>query len=635
MTAARRARAAGRWAAERWAWLAGLALVALFYLWTARSSGDPLAIGGQQGDYYNLLADAFRAGQLDLLVRPRAELLALPNPFDPVANAALRLHDASLHEGRYYLYWGPAPALLIFVPFGVLFGADAPLTLIVALLATLGVAGSWGVLRALVRRFAPGAPRWAVALAAVALATGNAAPFMLARVAVYEASIAAAFAATWIGLWLLLKALERPQGQRTLLLLLAGTTLGVGVLSRVTVLIAGLLATWIAWRMLRAAAGREAPLRSRAREPVALLAPIVVAGLAHLLYNQLRFGSPAEFGATYMLAGYDPATKEFSRPEYVPPGLWYYLFSRAHLTAGFPFFFLPPPPASYPFGLPRQWEGLEEVGGLINLPIVLALLAAPLALRGHPDRRVLRAALAAALLIGAGVLLLVTFTIPGATMRYVVDFATFFLLPALAVWLVLLRRWEGWRRRAVAVAGGAAIAWGALFGVAISFTGYYERPKTAKPESFRNLRSATALVPTVASRLIGHPLVVDVESPLALIEDGDSGPGYDGPIGFDVGVGPVTLYVASGTTRRARLIASSVDRVVAGARHRLVVEQPDSDRRASVVPAGGPATIALTLRRGLNRIVLRVQNPGAAQADARLVAVRGAVVGRAALGSGG
>jgi hypothetical protein len=626
VTPGRRARAAGRWTAKRWIWLGGLLLVALFYLWTARSTSNPFAIGGEQGDYYNLLADAFRAGHLDLLARPPAELLALPNPYDPVANAPFRLHDASLYHGHYYLYWGPAPALLIFVPFGIIFGADAPLTLIVPLLATLGVAGSWGVLRALVRRFAPDAPGWAVALAAVALATGNAAPFLLARVAVYEASIAAAYAATWIGLWLLLKALERPEGERTRLLLLAGTTLGVGVLSRVTVLIAAVLAAWIAWRLLRAAATRAAPLRSRLREPVALLAPIVVAGLAHLLYNQLRFGSPGEFGASYMLAGYDPATKEFSRPEYVPPGLWYYLFSRAHLTAGFPFFFLPPPPASYPFALPRQWEGLEEVGGLINLPIVFALLAAPLALRGHADRRVLRAALAAALLGGAGLLMLVTFTIPGATMRYVVDFATFFLLPALAVWLVLLRRWEGWRRRAVAVAGGAAIAWGALFGVAVSFTGYYELPKINKPESFRNLRSVTSFVPTVVSRLAGHPMVVDVASPLGLIEDGDAGPGFGGPIGFDVGVGPVTLYVASGTPRRAGLVASSIGRAAPDARYRLLVEQPDTNRRFSIDPVGGPATIPLALRRGLNRIVLRVQYPGPVPANARLVAIRGAVV---------
>ena len=69
-----------------------------------------------QHRYYNLLADAFRAGQTSLLVTPSPELLALPNPYDPAQNAALRLHDATLYRGRYYLYFGPTPALVLFLP---------------------------------------------------------------------------------------------------------------------------------------------------------------------------------------------------------------------------------------------------------------------------------------------------------------------------------------------------------------------------------------------------------------------------------------------------------------------------------------------------------------------------------------
>ncbi|MCA1657463.1 MAG: hypothetical protein LC713_07130, partial [Actinobacteria bacterium] len=134
-----------------------------------------------------------------------------------------------------------------------------------------------------------------------------------------------------------------------------------------------------------------------------------------------------------------------------------------------------------------------------------------------------------------------------------------------------------------------------------------------------------ALVPTVVSRLAGHPLVVDVESPLGLVERSDPGPGYDGPIGFDVGAGPVTLYVASGSYRRAGLVTANIARTVPRARYRLVVEQPDTNRRFSIDPAGGPATIPLALRRGLNRIVLRVRSPAAAAGEARVV-IRGAVV---------
>jgi len=51
-----------------------------FYLWTASSSGNPFQFGKKPRGYYNLLTDAFLAGRLSLLVEPKPELLALPNP---------------------------------------------------------------------------------------------------------------------------------------------------------------------------------------------------------------------------------------------------------------------------------------------------------------------------------------------------------------------------------------------------------------------------------------------------------------------------------------------------------------------------------------------------------------------------
>jgi hypothetical protein len=53
--------------------------------------------------YYNYLADALLHGQLSLTTMP------------------IRRLDLSLYEGRYYLYWGPLPALLL-LPFIALFG---------------------------------------------------------------------------------------------------------------------------------------------------------------------------------------------------------------------------------------------------------------------------------------------------------------------------------------------------------------------------------------------------------------------------------------------------------------------------------------------------------------------------------
>ena len=81
------------------------------YIWT--STSGKISSWASTTSYYDMLADAFLHGQTDLLVKPDPHLLTLPNPYDPVANMRYRLHDASLYRGKYYLYWGPVPGLLL------------------------------------------------------------------------------------------------------------------------------------------------------------------------------------------------------------------------------------------------------------------------------------------------------------------------------------------------------------------------------------------------------------------------------------------------------------------------------------------------------------------------------------------
>src|ERR1035438_8237226 len=75
--------------------------VAAFYFATAWVCGPASNWPGQTSEYYALLTDAFLAGQTSLLVPPPSELLALPNPYDPLRNGEFRLHDASLYHGKH------------------------------------------------------------------------------------------------------------------------------------------------------------------------------------------------------------------------------------------------------------------------------------------------------------------------------------------------------------------------------------------------------------------------------------------------------------------------------------------------------------------------------------------------------
>ena len=60
------------------------------------------------------LATAFEHGSFSLEAKPNPALLALPDPYDPSARAGINYpKDFSLYKGRYYLYFGPVPALIL------------------------------------------------------------------------------------------------------------------------------------------------------------------------------------------------------------------------------------------------------------------------------------------------------------------------------------------------------------------------------------------------------------------------------------------------------------------------------------------------------------------------------------------
>jgi len=98
------------------AWCAFSCLIFLFYLWTATSSNRPFHLRDTSREFYNQFTDSFVQGHVYLPTKPSPQLLALPNPYDPAANERFRLHDASLYQGRYYMYFGAAPALTLYLP---------------------------------------------------------------------------------------------------------------------------------------------------------------------------------------------------------------------------------------------------------------------------------------------------------------------------------------------------------------------------------------------------------------------------------------------------------------------------------------------------------------------------------------
>ncbi|MCS7002239.1 MAG: hypothetical protein NZ518_05255, partial [Dehalococcoidia bacterium] len=105
----------GRWRDH----LRGLTLIAVLLAvqWLMATAGTGtlfLADARGTSTLYRSQADGFAAGSWHLPHTPPAALAALPDPYDPSARAGIcALHDASYRDGRYALYFGPAPAVVM------------------------------------------------------------------------------------------------------------------------------------------------------------------------------------------------------------------------------------------------------------------------------------------------------------------------------------------------------------------------------------------------------------------------------------------------------------------------------------------------------------------------------------------
>jgi hypothetical protein len=422
-----------------------LTLMGLFYMWTATTSNVFIEPAAKLPGYFPEIARSFLAGHLYLTVQPKPELLALPDPYDPAQNQRYKVHDAILFNKRYYVYYGVAPVLMLFLPFRAATGLDFPEALAVPLFCTIALVSAFGVLRFLADRYLPHPPFWLLLASILALAFGSQFPYLIRRPMHYELAIAAGqglvFAAAFFYVIGTL-------GERLRLgYVLAGSILlGLAVGSRFPLLSAGIIPAALAACTLYQR--RQEPWRRHLITLLAFFGPVAVCVFLVGLYNYLRFDSWTQFGLTYTLQGWKSArTYKFIDIAHVPPGLFYYLLCPPHYIAEFPFIYLDPthylkPPENY-------W--VEPIGGILPLvPLVGILLFLPAALvafwKTHREL-----CLAIMVILVPGCAMFTLYVLWAAIPRYENDFATFWLIAALWLWFLVIQSLgpKTWKRRAV------------------------------------------------------------------------------------------------------------------------------------------------------------------------------------------
>lgn len=431
--------------------------------------------------YYDMLATSFSHGQIALEVQPDPALLTLGNLYDPNSRVGIpMLWDATLFQGKYYLYWGPAPALFLTLvkEFYSAEIGDKPITFAFAVgtfvFMSLLLLDLW-------KKYFPEAPHWVI-LAGIAFAgLVNPIPYILIEARIYEAAIISAQFFLVIGLYCLFIAFNR---HSTISLSLAGSffALAVGTRTTLALPVAFLSVVVLLWTLKTR---RDLVFTTL----LTFALPLALGAISYSWYNYTRFGSIIEFGLRYQLTSYnlyESLDQTFSLA-YIPPNLFKTLFNTLEQRVTFPYFF------------PTRWAGPAWLEG--NYPSFYLLFAESITgiLVSSPF-------MVFALLVGlnrdktfrwisfalSGSAILIFFTLQiffFTTMRYLLD-----LVPTLSI-LAVVGFWQGliqlknypFFRWILAALGIVLILYTIAISLLLPVSGHLEAFRVFNPDLLKNM----------------------------------------------------------------------------------------------------------------------------------------------------
>ena len=287
--------------------------------------------------YYDKLATAFTHGSLALEEQPDPALVALEDPFDRSQWRGINVPtDYSLYEGKYYLYFGPVPAVMLAI--GKFLGVGAKGDQYPAFLFICGIFVVQALLITRIwKRFFANLSVWLVPTGILFAGLISPFPWVLTRARFFEAANTGGQFFFLLGLYLLLT-MHTGDSLSKWKPLAAGASWALAMGSRPTMIFPmGITVLTFAVLEYGNYLQHKQVLKSLSPFMLALI-PFIV-GMSILgWYNWARFDSPFEFGFSYQLAGPDIQrySEQLFSQKYVLPNFYNYALNQPMLIEKFP-----------------------------------------------------------------------------------------------------------------------------------------------------------------------------------------------------------------------------------------------------------------------------------------------------------
>ena len=249
---------------------------------------------------YQELAEALSEGKVSVGDAEEA-LLAMKNPYDTIALQAAGIGyraDYAYHNGKYYVYFGIVPVLLLYLPYYLLTGGALQNYVAVFVFFAGFIIAAAGFVYELMKRYFKDQPFYLWAVGTGMFVGSYSMFYLLIRPDLYHVPIVASAMFATGGLWLYLAGLNRPK-KAVGLYAFGSFCMALTAGCRPQFILFAALAVVLFWE--RVFVKRELFSKKGWRQTAALVVPYVLTAAGLMAYNALRFGSPFDFGASYSI----------------------------------------------------------------------------------------------------------------------------------------------------------------------------------------------------------------------------------------------------------------------------------------------------------------------------------------------
>lgn len=382
-------------------------------------------------DEYESLAHSFLEGRLDLLLDPPSYMESLSNVYDESQRieAATQTgeswkRDAAYYDGRYYVYFGVAPVLLLYVPFLAVTGHDLPNGYAVLLFLAFALAGFYALLRTVIRYHFKQTDLAVFLLLFIGVTLSSFVLIAAGQPNIYQIPIISGIC---FSVWGFTFWHEYWHTDKTRQLFIGSLCMSLVAACRPQLLILSLFGIPLIIRMF----GKKR-MNARIGDYCALIIPFAIVAGGLMWYNAARFGSPFDFGANYNLAGNDMTLRGFASERLVD-GIFAYLMQPPTVISTFPYLI----GNTAMFNYQGMTVNEETFGGIFAIaPFLLSVFwAAKLRSASKGLFKVF------ILLVICAVILVCFDTESGGILgRYIQDFSFIFAFAAALVWLALFAK---------------------------------------------------------------------------------------------------------------------------------------------------------------------------------------------------